>query len=110
MYLPLSSSFPLFIGGMIALFVEKRLKHMKKSDEERITRNQKGTLIACGLVAGSAIIDVLLAIPFSILQSPDALQLVGSEWKNIGIYLGILSSVLLAGWISHRVCKGKLEA
>ncbi len=110
MYLPLSSSFPLFLGGMIALFVEKRLKHMKKSDEEQIIRNQKGTLIACGLVAGSAIMDVLLAIPFSIIQSPDALQLVGPEWKNIGNYLGVLSSLLLAGWISHRVCKGKLEA
>ena len=30
---------------------------MKKSPAERISRNQKGTLIACGLVAGSAIMD-----------------------------------------------------
>lgn len=109
MYLPLSSSFPLFIGGMIALFVKKRLKQMKKPDEERLLRKQKGTLIACGLVAGSAIIDVLLAIPFSIFQSPDIFQVVGSEWNNIGAYLGVLSSLLLACWIGHRVCKGKLD-
>lgn len=108
MYLPLSSSFPLFIGGMIALFVQKRLQRMKVSHEETITRKQKGTLIACGLVAGSAIIDVLLAIPFSIFQSPDALQLTGPEWKVKGVYLGVLSTLILAWWINRRVCSNKI--
>lgn len=107
MYLPLSSSFPLFIGGMIALFVKRRLKRTTPIEKEAITRKQKGTLIACGLVAGSAIIDVLLAIPFSIFQSPDALQIVGPEWKNIGVYLGVLTTLLLAWWIHHRVVKYK---
>ncbi|WP_412757515.1 OPT family oligopeptide transporter [Legionella bozemanae] len=103
MYLPLSSSFPLFIGGMIALFVKERLKHTTPVKEEAMIRKQRGTLIACGLVAGSAIMDVLLAIPFSIFQSPDALQLVGAGWENIGVYLGVLSTLLLAWWITHRV-------
>ncbi|MFT4060172.1 MAG: oligopeptide transporter, OPT family [Legionella sp.] len=109
MYLPISSSFPLFIGGMVALFVQKRLRRMEKKDEERILRKQKGTLIACGLVAGSAIIDVLLAIPFSIAQNPDVLQLVDPDWKNIGVCLGIVSTLLLAWWINHRVCSGKTK-
>ncbi|KTD47550.1 OPT family oligopeptide transporter [Legionella quateirensis] len=108
MYLPLSSSFPLFIGGMIALFVQKRLQKMKTGPEEAITRKQKGTLIACGLVAGSAIMDVVLAIPFSIFHSPDALQLVGPEWKEKGVYLGVFTTFVLAWWISHRVCKHKI--
>lgn len=108
MYLPLSSSFPLFIGGMIALLVQKRLQRMKVTPNETITRKQKGTLLACGLVAGSAIIDVLLAIPFSILHSPDALQLVGPEWKEKGVYLGGLSTLILAWWINHRVCSDKI--
>lgn len=103
MYLPLSSSFPLFIGGMIALFVKERLKRKTPIKEEATIRKQRGTLIACGLVAGSAIMDVLLAIPFSIFQSPDALQLVGPGWENIGVYLGVLSTLLLACWINHRV-------
>ncbi|KTD08954.1 OPT family oligopeptide transporter [Legionella gratiana] len=104
MYLPLSSSFPLFIGGMISFWVNK---HLKKSyrDQEVVLRKQKGTLIACGLVAGSAIMDVLLAIPFSIWHSPDALQLVGNDWNDIGVYLGILSTLLLAWWINRRVCQ-----
>lgn len=103
MYLPLSSSFPLFIGGMIALLVTKRLKKTNPIKEDAIIHKQKGTLIACGLVAGSAIMDVLLAIPFSIFQSPDALQLVGPGWKNTGAYLGVITTLLLAWWIYHRV-------
>lgn len=51
--------------------------------------------------------DVLLAIPFSVLHSPDALQLVGSDWKDTGVYLGVLSTLLLAWWIHRRVCRGK---
>ncbi|KTD60273.1 OPT family oligopeptide transporter [Legionella santicrucis] len=107
MYLPLSSSFPLFIGGMIAFFVHKHLKKSNLIKEEVVLRKQKGTLIACGLVAGSAIMDVLLAIPFSVFHSPDALQLVGNDWKDTGVYLGILSTLLLAWWINRRVCRGK---
>ncbi|STY28673.1 transporters [Legionella wadsworthii] len=103
MYLPLSSSFPLFIGGIIALLVRKRLKKTYPIKEDAIIHKQKGTLIACGLVAGSAIMDVLLAIPFSIFQSPDALQLVGPGWKNTGAYFGVITTLLLAWWIYHRV-------
>jgi len=104
MYLPISSSFPLFLGGMIALLVQRRMRRLNASKEESITRLQKGTLIACGLVAGSAIMDVVLAIPFSIMQSPDALQLVGPSWKNMSVYLGVGSTLFLAWWINHRVC------
>jgi putative OPT family oligopeptide transporter len=108
MYLPLSSSFPLFVGGIIALIVQKRLDHIQISSDDSIIRKQRGTLIACGLVAGSALMDVLLAIPFSIFHSPDALQLVGPTWKQTGVYLGVLSTLFLAWWINHRVCSKDL--
>ena len=106
MYLPLASSFPLFLGGMIAKFVESRLrkKNMLKAKENQ--HRQIGTLIACGLVAGSALIDVFLAIPFSLLHSPDALQLVGAGWHTYGVFLGVASTLLLAVWIERRVCRG----
>lgn len=103
MYLPLASSVPLFIGGMIALLVEWRLKRQKTSNEEQQRGRQSGTLIACGLVAGSALMDVVLAIPFSLMHSPDALSLVGPGWSNYAVLLGIASTLLLAFWISRRV-------
>ncbi len=103
MYLPIASSFPLFLGGIIAKFVEWRLgnKQMTKAKENQ--HKQVGTLIACGLVAGSALIDVMLAIPFSLLHSPDALQLVGPKWHGYSVILGIVSTGLLAVWIERRV-------
>lgn len=108
MYLPLSSSFPLFMGGLMALFIKRRLKGIGLSQEEERVRQQNGTLIACGLVAGAAIIDVVLAIPFSIFHSPDALRLVNVEWeKTTGVLLGVLTLALLGGWIRHRVCDKK---
>ncbi|WP_419419064.1 OPT family oligopeptide transporter [Legionella sp. D16C41] len=106
MYLPISSSFPLFLGGMIAMYVRNRLeKKTSFTNEQKTERRQKGTLIACGLVAGSAIVDVLLAIPFSILHTPDALKIVGESWHTYGILLGILSTIMLTLWIEKRVCK-----
>ena len=105
MYLPLSSSFPLFLGGMIGKLVEWRLQKKRLTTSKKNQRKQIGTLIACGLVAGSALIDVLLAIPFSILHSPDALRLVGVEWQTVSVFLGVVSTLMLAAWIERRVCK-----
>lgn len=107
MYLPIASSFPLFLGGMIALFVHWKLGRKGLKGEVINQRKQKGTLIACGLVAGSALVDVFLAIPFSILHTPDALSLVGAAWHPYGVMLGLLSTLALAWWIEHRVCGEK---
>jgi putative OPT family oligopeptide transporter len=103
MYLPIASSFPLFLGGMIAMFAHRRLHKYKLPKEELTQRKQTGILIACGLVAGSALVDVLLAIPFSIFRSPDALTLVTAGWHSYGILLSILSTMVLAIWIQRRV-------
>lgn len=105
MYLPITSSFPLFLGGMIALFVKRRLNKISKDDREKNQRKQIGTRIACGLVAGSALLDVLLAIPFSIFHSPDALSLVGPAWDNYGLVLAVVVIAVLAKWMERRICR-----
>ena len=107
MYLPIASSFPLFLGGMIAKLVEWRLHKKSLAKTEENQHIQVGTLIACGLVAGSALIDIVLAIPFSILHSPDALQLTGPAWHTYGVVLAVVSTLMLAGWIERRVTKGR---
>ena len=104
MYLPITSSFPLFLGGMIALFIKRRLQ-AKSHDEQVINHGkQTGTRIACGLVAGSALLDVLLAIPFSIYHSPDALSLVSAGWDTYGLVLAVVAVVVLAKWMEKRIC------
>lgn len=106
MYLPIASSFPLFLGGIIAFWVQRRLdNNTVYSAAERTRRKQIGILIACGLVAGSALVDVLLAIPFSIMRTPDALQLFGDGWHSYSVGLGALSVMLLALLIERRMCR-----
>ncbi len=103
MYLPTESTFPLFLGGLIALCVQRRgHKKMLRTDDNE--RKQKGVLIACGLVAGSALMDVLLAVPFSMLHSPDALSFAPDAWYPYSVFLGVVSIGFLAFWINKRVC------
>ena len=104
MYLPITSTFPLFIGGVIAFIVHRYLHKECSSSEVRSQRMRVGMLIACGLVAGSALMDVVLALLFSILNGPDALRLVGENWNNTGLVFGLVSMILLALWIKRRVC------
>lgn len=59
-YLPLATTLPIFIGGMIRAFVDK--KHKKEGgavEEEEDLR--KGNLFATGLVAGGALAGVIVA-------------------------------------------------
>ena len=94
MYLPLASSLPLFVGGLIALIANKG---------QSTERKQIGALIACGLVAGSAILNVVLALPFSLMHSPDALSLVGPGWDVMAGLLGLASTGALGWWMISRV-------
>lgn len=68
-----------------------------------------GTRIACGLVAGSALMDVLLAIPFSLQHSADAWRIVSDSWEqSIGVILSIVIMLGLGIWIIQRVEKAKI--
>ncbi|HTE05163.1 MAG TPA: OPT/YSL family transporter, partial [Planctomycetota bacterium] len=73
-YLPLSSSSPIFIGGMIRWLVDRyiRRKHRGKnlSEDELAAEGDKspGVLMASGYIAGGAIAGILIAfmagVPF----------------------------------------------
>ena len=62
MYLPQELNTPLLVGGGMAALLKK------SSDDEKVSnaRFQKGTLIASGLLAGSALFGVLGAVLASI--------------------------------------------
>lgn len=102
MYLPLSSSFPLFLGGVMAWCIQSQLKKKGYKEELIKTRKQRSVLIACGLVAGSALMDVFLAIPFSILHSPDALNFLGQGWEPYAVILSIVATIILFLWVKRR--------
>jgi putative OPT family oligopeptide transporter len=67
-YLPLSSSSPIFIGGMIRWLVDKYLRkklHGKQLTEDELvaeTDKSPGVLMASGYIAGGALAAIVIAI------------------------------------------------
>ncbi len=66
-YLPLASSSPIFIGGMVRLLVDRYLKvkfHHKNLSEMELTAEgdkSPGVLLASGYIAGGAITGIVIA-------------------------------------------------
>ena len=67
-YLPLSSSSPIFIGGMIRWrvdrYLRKKLKDKKLTEDELVAETDKspGVLMASGYIAGGAFAAIVIAI------------------------------------------------
>jgi len=62
MYLPFSTTSAIFVGGLIK-WVLNRISD-RRSAEEKLVIEEKGTLLASGLIAGEAIVGILLAVVF----------------------------------------------
>lgn len=105
-YLPLDSSVPCVIGGVLAYIVQWRLKHKYQSSDVHANEH-RGVLFCCGIVAGASIMGVLLAIPFAIEQSSDALRLLPEQYNSFSGLLSILVTFLLCAWIYKVVVKNK---
>jgi putative OPT family oligopeptide transporter len=103
-YLPMTSSIPLFIGGLIAFSTNRRLGSMNLSAINKVAREHRGLLLACGLVAGAALMDVLLAIPFSLARSPDVLKTDLFIWEGSTLGFAILSTTGVCIWFYHILC------
>ncbi len=84
-YLPLNTTSPIFVGGMVKLLVDKLSGH--QGEESEIS---SGMLYATGLVAGGSLLGVLIAW----LQG-----LPGDATDFAGTYAGkILEAVGVKGW------------
>ncbi len=73
-YLPLEYTSPIFLGGLLAEIVDRwHARHSRGKDPELLRRG--GLLFASGLIAGEAIVGVLLAIPIVLSGDVDVLAL-----------------------------------
>lgn len=61
MYLPIDTSFAIFIGGLFKGLYDILIKKKGFSEEEKESRNNTGILLASGLIAGEALIGLLFA-------------------------------------------------
>ncbi len=103
MYLPLSSSVPLLFGGLIARRVNQHLLRAHGSSASQKIGKQIGTLLACGLVAGAALMDVVLALVFSLTHRQNLLSLFGLSWQPWSVVLSIVTIGGLACWMVRQV-------
>jgi putative OPT family oligopeptide transporter len=71
MYLPIETSFAIWVGGLFKGLMEKWLEKKKISAEQKDTAGNNGTLIASGLIAGEALIGILFAaLAFAEIELP----------------------------------------
>ncbi len=97
-YLPLELSTPIFAGGLIAALATRW--HRRRSPGGDIEKlKQTGLLFSAGLIAGEALIGVLIAIP--IVVTKDANVLAVAENLQPGKWAG-LAVLVLVGWWMHR--------
>jgi uncharacterized oligopeptide transporter (OPT) family protein len=62
MYLPFDTSSAIALGGVIRHVVDVRTRPL--SDKQRLHVDDRGSLLASGLIAGEAIMGILLAVTF----------------------------------------------
>jgi putative OPT family oligopeptide transporter len=110
-YLPLDSSVPVVIGGVLAYIIQHRLNKMyrrgRQNDEKKMNEHRhRGLLLACGIVAGASLMGVLLAIPFAWTESADALRLMPENLMQFAGLLSIAVTFILCAWI-YRVVLAK---
>jgi putative OPT family oligopeptide transporter len=61
MYLPIDTSFAIFLGGVFKGMVESTCEKRKLAEADKEKINNTGTLLASGLIAGEALIGILFA-------------------------------------------------
>jgi putative OPT family oligopeptide transporter len=62
MYLPLETSFAIFVGGVIKGILDKVSARRNLNDGQKVRSENNGVLLASGLIAGEALIGLLFAL------------------------------------------------
>jgi putative OPT family oligopeptide transporter len=118
-YLPLSSSTPIFVGGLIRWLVDRKkrheLRHTDLDEEQLVAESDKspGVLLASGYIAGGAIAGILIAFLAGVLDRVDAFLTTWSTAHNPffdGLYsdaLSVIPFALLTGAL-YLVAREKL--
>ncbi len=110
-YLPLASSTPVVIGGLVNYIAHKVLVRRQGEDSmhtKPVRRQMQRTLmLACGMVAGASVMGVVLAIPFAIERNANALSIVGPHFMPIGNVLSIFVTLLICYWLYRTLVKSK---
>lgn len=99
MFIPLHLNIPLLIGGTVAYIVNRTKDDSEQAKVQAEARNNKGTLIASGFIAGGALMGVVSAV----------MKFCGVDWfmtnwsqsngaalVGIAAYIGLIAYFILA--------------
>lgn len=88
MFIPFSLNVPMLVGGAISYFVN----HSSRNPEVCRERNERGTLISSGLIAGGALFGVLAAITIMCgMPLPTGMDELGPQLGGIVAYVAIIA-------------------
>ena len=97
MYLPLETSFAIFIGGLIKGLYEKFANRAKFNENQKARSENVGVLLAAGLIAGEALIGLLFAA-LAIFNVKSDLP----SFLNLPFYVSLLVFIAV-GYILIRI-------
>jgi putative OPT family oligopeptide transporter len=106
-YLPFDASAPFVIGGIACYFIGKAFnkRYPHKTENEIRSTKHRGITLACGIVAGAALMGVVLAIPFAIAQSTDVLKISNATLAHFSPILSLLMAAGIFIWMYKIVLK-----
>jgi hypothetical protein len=104
MYLPFDTSSAIFAGGVLKWITDRIAAGYSTEQKARV--EEKGTLLASGLIAGEAIVGILLAVTFLSGISSFTALITGSDefafFPAWGGWLSLLGFAAIA-WVLVRI-------
>jgi putative OPT family oligopeptide transporter len=102
-YLPVSTMTPIFVGGLIRLWMERN----SKDETQAADRRERGVLLGSGFVGGEGLLGVGIAL-VAVAKSarPDG---IGTEWlgsEAMAMVVGAAAFAVFIAWF-FRLVKGK---
>lgn len=113
-YLPLTIVLTIVFGGVINFLAQRSVSSRKKELGPKYSvlvanTGRQGLLLAAGMIAGDALIGILLAIPFAAYQNTHVLAIVGSGFEGTATILGTLAFVAVMGYLYILATQDKLS-
>ncbi len=91
MYLPLETTFAIFVGGVIRGFVDSSRQGREHNDAQKARVENAGVLAASGLIAGEALMGLVIAAVVFFRNGFPSVQWAGASWLAI-----LIAAVLVA--------------
>jgi putative OPT family oligopeptide transporter len=103
-YLPIELMVPIFLGGLLSYFVERRFK-VGHDEEAKDRVHRMGMLFAAGLITGEALMGIFIAIPIVVAGRADVLALPSS--MQFGRILGLVLLAIIAVLLYRTAVKAR---